>query len=216
MQSTAAAPAALAAPAARPARAGRRAAAAPRAAAAAPSAWAPSRRALAAALLAAPAALLAAAPPARALIPDDDDEELLEKARANRKGRLAAEKAAEKEFAAAGGYVDRRLQRELAEVQVAVNALGATGAALAGGDAAGAAAGLSEAWVADLRRAASALSASPGAKAAYGDLATAIGELKGAAEGGRVADAKAAYVGAVGALGAWAGAAGVAGGLKGL
>ena len=63
------------------------------------------RRALAALLAAAPALLPASR--ALALLPDDDDEELINKAKANRKARLAEEKAAEAEFKRSGGYVSR-------------------------------------------------------------------------------------------------------------
>ena len=67
---------------------------------------------------------------ARALIPDDDDEELIEKAKANRKSRLASEKVAEKEYAKTGGFADG----EVVAVQIAVNKLAKSGEALAAGD----------------------------------------------------------------------------------
>jgi hypothetical protein len=67
---------------------------------------------------------------ARALIPDDDDEELIEKAKANRKTRLASEKVAEKEYAKTGGFADG----EVVAVQIAVNKLAKSGEALAAGD----------------------------------------------------------------------------------
>jgi len=43
---------------------------------------------------------------ARALIPDDDDEELIEKAKANRKLRLASQKEVEGEFKKSGGFAE--------------------------------------------------------------------------------------------------------------
>ena len=55
-----------------------------------------SRRALVGLLAAAP--VLLSASRALALIPDDDDEELIEKARSNRKSRLASERVAEQKF----------------------------------------------------------------------------------------------------------------------
>lgn len=55
-----------------------------------------SRRALASLLAAAPVLLPASR--ALALIPDDDDEELVEKARANRAKRLAAERETQQAF----------------------------------------------------------------------------------------------------------------------
>lgn len=67
---------------------------------------------------------------ALALIPDDDDEELIEKAKANRKSRLASEKAAEKEYAKSSGFADG----EVVAVQIAVNKLAKSGEALAAGD----------------------------------------------------------------------------------
>lgn len=60
-----------------------------------------SRRALASLLAAAPVLLPASR--ALALIPDDDDEELVEKARANRKAKLASERATEQAFSRSAG-----------------------------------------------------------------------------------------------------------------
>lgn len=59
------------------------------------------RRSMAALLAALPAILPVGQ--ALALIPDDDDEELIEKARANRKAKLAEERATEKTFARTEG-----------------------------------------------------------------------------------------------------------------
>lgn len=50
---------------------------------------------------------------ARALIPDDDDEELIEKAKANRKKRLASEKEVETEFKKSGGFAEGEVGRIL-------------------------------------------------------------------------------------------------------
>ena len=50
---------------------------------------------------------------ARALIPDDDDEELIEKAKANRKKRLASEKEIETEFKKSGGFAEGEVGRTL-------------------------------------------------------------------------------------------------------
>lgn len=68
--------------------------------------WRVGRRSLAALLAAAPVLLPASR--ALALLPDDDDEELIERAKANRKARLAAERDTEREFKRSGGYVSRR------------------------------------------------------------------------------------------------------------
>lgn len=43
---------------------------------------------------------------AHALIPDDDDEDLIEKAKANRKLRLASQKEVETEFKKSGGFAE--------------------------------------------------------------------------------------------------------------
>lgn len=98
------------------------------------------RRAALAALLAGVPALGLAAP-ALALIPDDDDEDLVEKARANRRAKLAEEKATEREFERSAGYT-KALEKDLIPVQKAVTALARAGAALEASDARAAASAL--------------------------------------------------------------------------
>lgn len=70
-----------------------------------PEQWRVQRRALAGMLAALPVLLPASR--ALALLPDDDDEELIEKAKANRKARLAQERASEQEYKRSSGYVSR-------------------------------------------------------------------------------------------------------------
>ena len=59
------------------------------------------------------ASLSRSARAARALIPDDDDEELIEKAKANRKKRLASEKEIETEFKKSGGFAEGEVRHAL-------------------------------------------------------------------------------------------------------
>jgi hypothetical protein len=67
---------------------------------------------------------------AKALIPDDDDEELIEKAKANRKQRLAEQRETAKEFNKNEGFV----QAELVSVQRAINKLARSAAELEAGN----------------------------------------------------------------------------------
>ncbi|EIE22928.1 hypothetical protein COCSUDRAFT_53704 [Coccomyxa subellipsoidea C-169] len=170
-----------------------------------------SRRSAAALLSAVP--LLWLAPSARALIPDDDDEELIEKAKANRKSRLASEKVAEKEYAKTGGFADG----EVVAVQIAVNKLAKSGEALAAGDLPAVAATVgSDAWVGEFQRATSGLSTSDAAKKSANAVFEGIGALENSAKSGSLVDAKRSFVTAVSALQTWADDAGIAASLKGL
>lgn len=67
---------------------------------------------------------------ARALIPDDDDEELIEKAKANRKQRLAEQRETAKEFSKVEGFNSA----ELVSVQRAINKLARSAAELEAGN----------------------------------------------------------------------------------
>ena len=161
------------------------------------------RRSLAALLAAVPAFF----PASRALadlIPDDDDEELVEKARANRKNRLASEKQNEKAFSRSEGFVDSSEKRNLVPIQRAINSLGLTGKQL------------SESDIAEFGSAAEVLSGDASAKASVGQVVSKLGDLKAAALSGSLGNAKKEYVGLVGSLESWASAAGLAGAIKGL
>jgi hypothetical protein len=68
-------------------------------------------------------AAIAAAPGS----PDEEDEELLERAKANRKQRLAAQKETTREFLREGGIKDKQLDSELLPVQKAVFQLAKSG-----------------------------------------------------------------------------------------
>jgi len=168
------------------------------------------------------AALLAALPislpasRALALIPDDDDEELVEKARANRRSRLASERQAEKAFSRAEGFVDRSAQKELVPVQRAVNSLALVGKQLSSGEVSAAAGTLNDAWAGDFRRAAESLSENGAAKSSAAKVVAQLGELQEAANRGSLADAKQGYVALVGSFQGWSSDAGVASFLKGL
>jgi hypothetical protein len=176
------------------------------------------RRGMAALLTASPLMWMArevwSVPPAFALIPDDDDEELVEKARANRKSRLANEKATEKAFSRSEGFVNREEKRDLIPIQRAVNSLGLVGQQLAAGDVGNASNTLSGPWTTEFRAAAESLSTSN--KATISQLASQLTSLQQAAKSGLLSDAKREYVAVVGTLENWASQAGVAASLKGL
>jgi hypothetical protein len=59
--------------------------------------------------------------------PDEEDEELLERAKANRKQRLAAQKETTRDFLREEGVKDRLLDSELLPVQKAVFQLAKSG-----------------------------------------------------------------------------------------
>jgi hypothetical protein len=158
---------------------------------------------------------LTLAAPALALIPDDDDEELVEKAKANRKSRLAVERNSERQFSRAEGFVDKGAKKNLGAVQLTVNALAKIGAALASGsvaDAAGAAAGLD---VGNLAAAVKALSLTESAASAGETTASELGSLLSALRSGSLEAAKKEYVDSVVALTDWTVKANVSG-LKGI
>jgi hypothetical protein len=77
-----------------------------------------SRRALLLSTAGLSALAFAASPkPALALIPDEEDTEMLEKAKANRRKRLAEQRETTREFLNAEGLENRQLDQELVPVQ---------------------------------------------------------------------------------------------------
>lgn len=74
----------------------------------------------------------ASAKPARALIPDEEDTEMLEKAKANRRQRLAEQRETTREFLNAEGLENRLLDQELVPVQRLVLDLAKSGAFVGG------------------------------------------------------------------------------------
>jgi hypothetical protein len=172
------------------------------------------RRSLTALLAALPVALPASR--ALALIPDDDDEELVERARANRKNRLASERQAEKAFTRSEGFVSKTEQKDLVPVQRAVNSLALAGQQLAAGEVNAASATLSDGWTGDFKAAAQQLSFDGTAQASVSKLLSDLSALQDATKGGSLGDAKAKYVALVGSLQGWVSDAGIAGAIKGL
>lgn len=172
------------------------------------------RRHFAALFTAVPA--LISALPAAALIPDDDDEELIEKARANRRAKLADEKKTEREFARSEGFSDKALEKNLIPVQRAINALARTGAALESGDASAAASALADGWQSDFEAATKTLSDNDLSRGSVSSVIASIQTLESNARKGALGDAKSSFVASVVALQKWAKDAGIAQSLKGL
>ncbi|GAB4823466.1 hypothetical protein N2152v2_010512 [Parachlorella kessleri] len=175
--------------------------------------WRLQRRSLASLLAAAPALLPASR--ALALLPDDDDEELIEKAKAGRKARLAAERETQRAYERAAGYVSRADEKSLISVQKAVNSLAKSGSQLEAGDLPGVASAVSEAAT-ELRSASSALSFDDASQSSADKLLASLSSLESAAKGGDARGAKKGFVAAVGALQSWVGNAGIKGSIKGL
>lgn len=173
-----------------------------------------SRRSVAALFAVSPIVL--AAPKALALIPDDDDEELVEKARANRKARLASERRAEKAFTRSEGFVNKAEQKDLVPVQRAINSLALTGKQLADGEVSAAASTLNAGWSGDFEAAAKDLSFDAAAKDSVARVFSDLKALQSAAQKGSLSDAKSGYVALVGSIQDWTSRAGISSSLTGI
>ncbi|EFJ52733.1 hypothetical protein VOLCADRAFT_120179 [Volvox carteri f. nagariensis] len=152
------------------------------------------------------------APKALALIPDEEDEDLVEKAKANRRARLAQQRGVTRDFMTSENLKDVRLEQELVPVQKAVYKLAKSGSQLESGDLKGAANTLSEDWVAEFTSVASTVSGTDAA----GKLSSAIQGVQTAAASGDAAASKRQFVSLVSDLQSWASTTGLASSLKGL
>lgn len=155
-------------------------------------------------------------PKAWALIPDEEDEEMLERAKANRQKRLAAQKETTREFLRVEGIKDKQLDSELIPVQKAVYQLAKSGSQLESGDLKGVSSTLSSSWVDDFQRATVTLDASDAEKAQATAIFDGISGLKASANSGDLKGSKQKYVALVAAVEDWARGTGLAANLKGL
>ncbi|KAF6260931.1 hypothetical protein COO60DRAFT_1504022 [Scenedesmus sp. NREL 46B-D3] len=174
------------------------------------------RSALTAGLVVMGALVAAPVPKAWALIPDEEDEELLERAKANRKQRLAAQKETTRDFLREGGIKDKQLDSELLPVQKAVFQLAKSGSQLEAGDLKGVSSNLSSGWVEEFSRATSVLDASEAEKAKAVAIFDGITSLRDIANKGDLRGSKQQYVALVAALNDWASSTGLAKDLRGL
>lgn len=172
------------------------------------------RRRLSMALIALP--MFGPVRPALALIPDDEDEELIEKAKANRKARLAQQQTTTRAFLKDEGITDLKLGKELVPVQQAVTNLAISGSQLDKGDLPALASTLSDDWVDEFSIAAKAVSKSEDSQVIVDQVMASLASLKSAAASGDVTASKKSYVEVVASLQSWATQAGVAPSLKGL
>ncbi|GFR43142.1 hypothetical protein Agub_g4164 [Astrephomene gubernaculifera] len=156
--------------------------------------------------------VIANTPKALALIPDEEDERLLEKAKANRRARLAQQRSVTRDFMAFENLTDGRLGREFAPAQKAIYKLARAGYQMEAGDLNGAAVTLSEPWVMDFSVVAISVSGADDA----GKLATAIKAVQLAAAAGDVANSKRLFVSLISDVKSWASVAGLRSSLKGL
>ena len=153
--------------------------------------------------------------PAHALIPDDDDEDMIEKAKANRKKRLAGERQAEKEFSRSEGFVDKNAKQKLVVVQLAVNALAKVGESLAQGSVDEAKSAIGDVDVNALGGAVKGLSLNGESQTAGESVVSELSSLVSALGSGSLSAAKKEYVDTVIALTDWTVKANVSG-LKGI
>jgi hypothetical protein len=151
-----------------------------------------------------------------ALIPDEEDEELLEKAKANRQKRLAAQKEVTREFLREDGLKDKLLDSELIPVQKAVIQLAKSGSQLESGDLKAASATLSSGWVDEFKRATQVLDANDTEQARAAAIFDGISSLQDATKKGDVKASKQTFVAVVSAVQDWANSTGLAANLKGL
>lgn len=152
-----------------------------------------------------------ALPESKAILLDEDDEEMIERAKANRKARLASQKETTREFLKSEGLNNAQLNKELIPVQKAIYKLAKSGSQLEAGDVSGAAATLSGNWVSDFKQATEAF---PSASA---DLVlSSLSALQAAAASSNLKESKQEFVLVASALELWAEQAGVASSLKGL
>ncbi|KAK9841480.1 hypothetical protein WJX74_006583 [Apatococcus lobatus] len=170
-----------------------------------------SRRAGLAALVGLP--LIASIPAAQAILPtqDDEDEELINKAKSNRKSRVAQELTTEKTFAKEN-YNDTALTT----VSRAVKKIAKSGDQLEKGDLKAVAANISDSWVAEFQKVANDLSRTDAAKSSYPAIFKEISSLGSAASSGNSQSAKKEFVDTVSAIQAWADQAGIASQIIGL
>ncbi|GLI62927.1 hypothetical protein VaNZ11_005778 [Volvox africanus] len=151
-------------------------------------------------------------PMALALIPDEEDEDLVEKAKANRRARLAQQRGVTRNFMASENLKDIPLEQKLVPVQKAVYQLAKAGSQLESGDLKGAANTLTGAWLGDLSLVASTISNNDAAE----KLTDSIKATQSAASSGDVKAAKREFISAAQGLTDWASATGLASSLKGL
>jgi hypothetical protein len=166
------------------------------------------RRAVIGAVLTLP---LIAVPSSKALLLDEDDEDMIEKARANRKSRLATQKDTTRQFMKAEGLTNRELEKELIPVQKAVYNLAKSGSQLEAGDIQAVSATLSGSWVDDFKQVTAAFPAAPA-----GSVLDGLTTLKEAAAAADLKQSKQQFVLVASALESWAQDAGIAASLKGL
>jgi hypothetical protein len=126
-----------------------------------------------------------------------DDEELVEKAKLNRRNKLAAQKLTTREFLQAAGLNDKALNAELVPVQKGIYQLQKAGSQLESGDARAASSTLSEGWVTEFQVASKKIGASEA-------VLLELGELKAAAGKGDLKASKKEYVQLVASIKAWA------------
>lgn len=156
--------------------------------------------------------VLLSASPAKALIPDDDDEELIEKAKANRKQRIAEQKETAKEFSKTEGFN----QEELVCVQRAINKLARSAAELEAGNLPAVVAVVQDGWKSEFEKATASLSTTDQAKTSATALLNGLALYEQSALQGSSDEAKRSFVETVSAFQDWAKEAGIAASIKGL
>mmetsp|Transcript_32099 Transcript_32099/g.44501 ORF Transcript_32099/g.44501 Transcript_32099/m.44501 type:complete len:216 (-) Transcript_32099:198-845(-) len=152
--------------------------------------------------------------PARALIDFDEDDELLSKVKADRASKIQQERISERNFVKENGFTDKKLDKEIAVVQKAINRLSKTGQLIEAKDSNGLVDVVMGDWVNDLKVATDALSLTNDAKSATEPIFTGLSALQSDVKSKK--SSKKSYLTTVNALENWATVSGVSSTVSGL
>lgn len=139
------------------------------------------------------------APQALALIPDEEDEDMVNKAKANRKTRIAQNKSTTRQLLADDGIVDKQLANDLVPIQKAVTQLAKTGAELEKGELSRAASEMNGLWVSEFE-----LATKNAASESTDAIVSSLKSLKETSSKGDLKAAKTEYVNVIIAFQTWA------------
>lgn len=140
---------------------------------------------------------------------DEDDEDLIEKAKANRKTRLAEQKATTRSFLTSEGLKDVAGDKDLIPVQKGVLRLSQIGVQIEGGDINAASLTLTDGWAKEFDTAAGKLGGSAG-------VITKLSALQSAAGKNDPGGSRKAYAELIAELRSWTQSAGIVDRIRGI